>query len=249
VGGSVASRSEFPVMKNSASPKKISEKWVSYWPKSEQPRERLMAQGADALSDAELLAIFLRVGVEGMSVIDLSRMLLDRFEGLRGLFKANDQDLLRIKGLGTAKIATLRAIAALSKRLLEEEIDRKNFIECSDDVRKLLAHSLRDLDQEVFSVIFLDTKHRVLKVQEMFRGTINTASVFPREIVKRALELGAAAVIAVHNHPSGNPEPSSEDRRVTEDLKKACQLMDLSLLDHIVVGSNTHFSFADKRLI
>ena len=236
-------------MKNAASPKKISEKWVSYWPKSEQPRERLIAQGADALSEAELLAIFLRVGVKGMSVLDLSRLLLQRFEGLRGLFKASEQDLRKIKGMGTAKIATLKAIAALSKRLLEEEIQRKDFVECSDDVRKLLAHTLRDLDQEVFSVIFLDTKHRVLKMEEMFRGTINTASVFPREIVKRALDLGSAAVIAVHNHPSGNPEPSSEDRRVTEDLKKACQLMELSLLDHIVVGNNSYFSFADKRLI
>ena len=236
-------------MKNAASPKKISEKWVSYWPKSEQPRERLIAQGADALSEAELLAIFLRVGVKGMSVLDLSRLLLQRFEGLRGLFKASEQDLRKIKGMGTAKIATLKAIAALSKRLLEEEIQRKDFVECSDDVRKLLAHTFRDLDQEVFSVIFLDTKHRVLKMEEMFRGTINTASVFPREIVKRALDLGSAAVIAVHNHPSGNPEPSSEDRRVTEDLKKACQLMELSLLDHIVVGNNSYFSFADKRLI
>jgi DNA repair protein RadC len=236
-------------MKNAASPKKISEKWVSYWPKSEQPRERLMAQGADALSEAELLAIFLRVGVKGMSVLDLSRLLLQRFEGLRGLFKASEQDLRKIKGMGTAKIATLKAIAALSKRLLEKEIQRKDFVECSDDVRKLLAHTFRDLDQEVFSVIFLDTKHRVLKMEEMFRGTINTASVFPREIVKRALDLGSAAVIAVHNHPSGNPEPSSEDRRVTEDLKKACQLMELSLLDHIVVGNNSYFSFADKRLI
>jgi DNA repair protein RadC len=236
-------------MKNAASPKKISEKWVSYWPKSEQPRERLMAQGADALSEAELLAIFLRVGVKGMSVLDLSRLLLQRFEGLRGLFKASEQDLRKIKGMGTAKIATLKAIAALSRRLLEEEIQRKDFIECSDDVRKLLAHTFRDLDQEVFSVIFLDTKHRVLKMEEMFRGTINTASVFPREIVKRALHLEAAAVVAVHNHPSGNPEPSSEDRRVTEDLKKACQLMEISLLDHVIVGNNNHFSFADKRLL
>lgn len=236
-------------MKNAASPKKISEKWVSYWPKSEQPRERLMAQGADALSEAELLAIFLRVGVKGMSVLDLSRLLLQKFEGLRGLFKASEQDLRNIKGMGTAKIATLRAIAALNQRWLEETVKRASFVECSGDVHKLLAHKFRDLDQEIFSVIFLDTKHRVISVEEMFHGTINTASVFPREIVKRALHLRAAALIAVHNHPSGNPEPSSEDRRVTEDLEKACQLMELSLLDHIVVGSNSYFSFADKRLL
>ncbi len=235
-------------MKNAAT-KKVSEKWVSYWPKSEQPRERLMTQGADALSEAELLAIFLRVGVKGMSVLDLSRQLLQRFEGLRGLFKANEQELRSIKGMGTAKIATLRAIAALNQRWLEETVKRESFVECSGDVHKLLAHKFRDLDQEIFSVIFLDTKHRVIHIQEMFRGTINTASVFPREIVKRALDLGAAALIAVHNHPSGNPDPSNEDRRVTEDLKKACQLMELSLLDHIVIGSNGYFSFADKRLL
>jgi DNA repair protein RadC len=229
--------------------KKISEKWVSYWPKSEQPRERLMTRGPDALSDAELLAIFLRIGVKGMSVLDLSRKLLLEFGGLRGLFKAGDQDLRKIKGMGTAKIATLRAIAALSSRCLEERVQRETFIECSGDVHKILAHKFRDLDQEIFSVIFLDTKHRIISIEEMFQGTINSASVFPREIVKRALELGAAALLAVHNHPSGNPEPSGEDRRVTEDLKNACQLMELSLLDHIIVGGNGYFSFADKKIL
>src|SRR5262245_10463799 len=145
-------------MKNAASTKKISEKWVSYWPKSEQPRERLMTQGAEALSEAELLAIFLRVGVKGMSVLDLSRLLLQKFEGLRGLFKASDQDLRNIKGMGTAKIATLRAIAALNQRWLEETVKRESFVECSGDVHKLLANKFRDLDQEIFSVIFLDTQ-------------------------------------------------------------------------------------------
>ncbi len=232
-----------------AAPKKVSDKWVSYWPKSEQPRERLMTRGPQALSEAELLAIFLRVGVRGMSVLDLARKLLKDFGGLRGLFRASDQELRKIKGLGTAKIATLRAIAELNQRWLQESVQRETFIECSGDVHKLLVQKFRDLDQEIFSVIFLDTKHRVMAIEDMFRGTINTASVFPREVVKRALDVGAAALIAVHNHPSGNPDPSSEDRRVTEDLKKACQLMELSLLDHIVVGGNAYFSFADRRLL
>jgi DNA repair protein RadC len=237
-------------MNKSVSEKKISERWVSYWPKSEQPRERLISRGADALSDAELLAIFLRVGVRGMSVVDLSRKLLQQFGGLRGLFKATEQDLRKIKGMGTAKIATLQAIAALSKRCLEEKIHRETFIECSRDVHELLYHKFRDLDQEVFSVIFLDTKHRVLgKPETLFQGTINTASVFPREVVKRALDVGAAAIVAVHNHPSGNPEPSHEDRRVTEDLKNACQLMEISLLDHLIIGNDRYFSFADKRML
>jgi len=208
-----------------------------------------MSEGAAKLSEAELLAIFLRVGVQGMSVVDLSRKLLKDFNGLRGLFKASDEQLRTVKGMGTAKIATLRAIREISERWLQEKAQEGNFVECSKDVLELLAHKLRDLQQEIFSVVFLDTKHRVLAVEELFRGTINTASVFPREVVKRALALGAAAIIAVHNHPSGNPEPSAEDRRVTEDLKKACQLMEISLLDHIVVGGNGHFSFADKRML
>ena len=234
---------------SSAAPKKISEKWVSYWPSSEQPRERLMSEGAGNLSDAELLAIFLRVGVQGMSVVDLSRKLLKDFGGLRGLFKASDEQLRQIKGLGTAKIATLRSIREISERWLKERAQQGKFVECSKDVLEMLAHRFRDLQQEIFSVIFLDTKHSVVAIEDLFRGTINTASVFPREVVKRALALGAAAIVAVHNHPSGNPEPSAEDRRVTEDLKKACQLMDITLLDHIVVGNNGHFSFADKGMI
>ena len=114
---------------------------------------------------------------------------------------------------------------------------------------RILAQRYRDLDQEIFSVVFLDTKHRVISIEELFRGTINTASVFPREIVKRALNLGAAAIIAVHNHPSGNPEPSNEDKRVTTDLKSACALMEIALLDHVVVGSNNYFSFADRGIL
>src|SRR5262245_90032 len=236
-------------MTSSAAPKKISEKWVSYWPTSEQPRERLMSEGASKLSDAELLAIFLRVGVRGMSVVDLSRKLLKDFKGLRGVFKAGDKELRQVKGMGTAKIATLRAIREISERWYREQAEQRSFVECSKDVLDLLAHRFRDLQQEIFSVVFLDTKHRVIAVEDLFHGTINTASVFPREVVKRAINLGAAAIVAAHNHPSGNPEPSAEDRRVTEDLKKACQLMEINLLDHVVVGSNGHFSFADKRLM
>jgi len=208
-----------------------------------------MSEGARNLSDAELLAIFLRVGVQGMSVVDLSRKLLKDFHGLRGLFKASDEQLRSIRGMGTAKIAALRAIREIGERWLKEETQQGDFIECSQHVLDLLAHKFRDLQQEIFSIVFLDSKHRMLSVEELFHGTINTASVFPREVVKRALQLGAAAIVAVHNHPSGNPEPSAEDRRVTEDLKKACQLMEISLLDHIVVGSNGHFSFADKRMM
>lgn len=229
--------------------KKISENWVRYWPESEQPRERLLAQGAEALSDAELLAVFLRVGVRGMNVVDLSRKLLADFGGLRGLFKAGDEVLRKVKGLGPAKIATLRAIGELSRRQLREKIEHAAFIECSRDVVDMAAHQFRDLDQEVFSVVFLNTKHRVLKMEELFRGTIDSASVYPREIVKRALALSASAIVAVHNHPSGNPEPSREDQRLTHELRDACKLVDVVLLDHIILGGNDYFSFAEKGMM
>jgi DNA repair protein RadC len=228
--------------------KTVSEKWVRYWPEGEQPRERLLKHGAEALSDAELLAIFLRVGVRGTNVVDLARKLIHEFGGLRGLFKARDETLSAIRGLGTAKIATLRAISEVSQRVLRERIDQESFIECSRDVVDLLSRKYRDLDQEVFSVVFLNTKHRVLKIEELFRGTIDSASVYPREIVKRALALSASAVVAVHNHPSGNPEPSREDQRLTHELRDACKLVDVVLLDHIIIGSNGYFSFAEKGM-
>ncbi len=229
--------------------KTVSEKWVRYWPVSEQPRERLLRQGAGALSDAELLAIFLRVGVRGTNVVDLSRRLLAEFGGLRGLFKAGDDALRKVKGLGPAKIATLRAIGELSERQLREKVEYESFIECSRDVVDLLARKCRDFDQEVFSVVFLNTKHRVLKIEELFRGTIDAASVYPREVVKRALALSSSALVAVHNHPSGNPEPSREDQRLTHELREACKLIDIVLLDHIVIGGNDYFSFAEKGLL
>lgn len=229
--------------------KKVSEKWVRYWPESEQPRERLLHQGPEALSDAELVAIFLRVGVAGMNVVDLSRRLLAEFGGLRGMFRADDEALQRVKGLGPAKVATLRAIGELSQRLLREKVEHESFIECSHDVVDLLAHKFRDSDQEVFSIVFLNTKHRVLRIEELFRGTIDAASVYPREVVKRALALSASAIVAVHNHPSGNPEPSREDQRLTHELRDASKLVDVVLLDHIIIGGNDYFSFAEKGLM
>lgn len=232
-----------------ASKRRVSEKWVSGWPKSEQPRQRLLTRGADALSDAELLAIFLRVGIKGTSVLDLSRQLLQGFGGFRGLLKASQQELGGIKGLGEAKVATLKALADVTVRYMAEEMQRGPFIGHSRDVQQLLCGRFRDRDRETFAVVFLDTRHHVLAVEEMFQGTLNSATVFPREIVRRALQLNAAAMVAVHNHPSGNPSPSPDDRQVTRELQRACGLMDISLLDHIVIGGNDCFSFAEHRLL
>lgn len=222
---------------------------VRDWPEAEQPHKRLFTCGADSLSDAELLAIFLRVGVKGMTVMDLSRYLLKRFQGFRGLFKASVTDLQSVAGLGPAKAAALKALAALTVRYLAEEIHRGPFIGHSRDVQRLLCTRFRDRDREVFSVVFLDTRHHVIALEEIFEGTINSATVFPREIVRRALQLNAAAIVAVHNHPSGNPAPSPDDRQVTRELQRACGLLDISLLDHIVIGGNDAFSFAEHRLL
>lgn len=228
---------------------KLNERHILYWPESERPRERLLKYGPESLSEAALIAIFLRVGVRGMSAVDLARHLLAKFGGIRGLFRAGETELRKVKGLGTAKISTILAISELNRRYLEAKIEKGNFIECARDIYDLLAHKFRDLDQEVFSVVFLDTKHRVIKIEELFRGTIDSSAVYPREIVKRSLELGSSSIIAAHNHPSGNPEPSAEDRRLTRDLKEACRLMDITLLDHIVIGHERHFSFAEAKLI
>jgi len=223
----------------------LRENAIRYWPQHERPRERLLKQGPEALSDAELLAIFLRTGVSGRSAVDLARALLQRFQGLRGLFAADYRELRAIKGLGDAKIATLLATIELSKRYLREQLDERRAVRNPDDVYQLLAHSMRDRDHEVFTVLFLNSKNEILAVEELFRGTINASAVHPREVIKRALHHGAAAIICAHNHPSGNPEPSPQDRQITRELKEACRLMEISLLDHLVIGHNRYWSFAD----
>jgi DNA repair protein RadC len=223
----------------------LREEAIKYWPRHERPRERLLKHGPQSLSDAELLAIFLRTGVSGRSAVDLARALLQRFQGLRGLFAADYRELRAIKGLGDAKIATLLATIELSKRYLREQLEQRRAIRNPEDVYQLLAHSMRDLDHEVFTVFFLTSKNEILAIEELFRGTINTSAVHPREVVKRALQHGAAALICAHNHPSGNPEPSSQDRMLTRELKEACRLMEIALLDHLVIGHNRYWSFAE----
>mgnify|MGYP001041908780 FL=1 len=223
----------------------LREEAIKYWPRHERPRERLLKHGPQSLSDAELLAIFLRTGVSGRSAVDLARALLQRFQGLRGLFAADYRELRAIKGLGDAKIATLLATIELSKRYLREQLEQRRAIRNPEDVYQLLAHSMRDLDHEIFTVLFLNSKNEILAVEELFRGTINASAVHLREVVKRALQHGAAALICAHNHPSGNPEPSPQDRMLTRELKEACRLMEIALLDHLVIGHNRYWSFAE----
>ncbi len=222
---------------------------IKDWPASERPRERLLTSGAGDLSDAELLAIFLRTGTRGQSAVDLARDLLRRFGSLRRLLKASRSEFCSAPGLGDAKFAQLQAALEMGRRHLDEPLRRGNPISNPADTERFLRSRLRDHPYEVFAVVFLDTRHRVLAFEELFRGTIDSASVHPREIVRRALHHNAAAVILSHNHPSGIAEPSDADRRVTERLRDALALVDVRVLDHLVVGDGSCCSLAERGLI
>ena len=222
---------------------------INHWPEGERPREKLLHLGAQALSDAELLAIFLRVGVRGRSAVDLARDLLTRFGGLRPLLEADQQSFCAAKGLGSAKYAQLKATLELSRRHLASQLARGNALTSPALVRHYLTSQLRHLGHEEFAALFLDTQHRIIRYESMFRGTLDSASVYPREVAKRALGLGAGAVILAHNHPSGVAEPSDADRRITQRLKDALGLFDIRVLDHVVVGDGEVVSFAERGWI
>ena len=211
---------------------------ISHWPTAEQPREKLLHQGPGALSDAELLAIFLRTGYSGASAIDLARDLLRDFGSLRGLFSAGAHDLCNCKGIGVAKYAQLQAALEIARRHLGENLAHGDCLTRPAQTMNYLRARLRDYDYEVFGCLMLDNRNRVIAFREMFRGTIDSASVYPREVVKQALADKAAAVILAHNHPSGVCEPSQADLRITECLKQALQTVDIRLLDHVIVGDD-----------
>ena len=219
------------------------------WPAAERPREKLLNRGADALSDAELLAIFLRTGYAGRSAVDLARELLDEFGGLRGLMETGQQRLCRAHGLGKAKSAQLQAVLEMAKRHLGETISREGALTSPLAVRQYLMAHLRHRQQEIFAVLFLDSQHRPLAYEELFAGTIDGATVYPREVVKRALSKPAAALILAHNHPSGVAEPSQADIRITERLQRALALVDVRVLDHMVIGDSAVVSFAEHGLL
>ncbi|OZB36078.1 MAG: hypothetical protein B7X35_04090 [Halothiobacillus sp. 14-56-357] len=209
---------------------------ITDWPEDERPRERLLKQGAGALSDAELFAIFLRTGVAGRSAVDLARDLLAHFGGVRGLLNASRRDFTEAKGLGDAKFAQLQAVLELARRHFAEELAEGAVIDNPEATRRFLQAQLRDAAQEVFAVLFLDQRHRVLAFERLFFGTINQSAVHPREVVKAVLRHNAAAVILAHNHPSGVAEPSSADREITLRLRDALNLIDVRVLDHMIVG-------------
>jgi DNA repair protein RadC len=208
-----------------------------------------MAKGAEALSDAELVAIFFRTGVKGRSAVDLAREALVRCGSLSGLFAADAGTLTAVSGLGTAKYAQLQAVLEMARRALREKLEVSSVLGSPQAVRDFLRLKLQDRPHEVFVAVFLNAQNRVLAVEELFRGTLTQTSVYPREVVKRALAHNAAALIFAHNHPSGIAEPSRSDESLTQALKQALALVDVKVLDHFVIGAGAAMSFAERGLL
>lgn len=219
------------------------------WPASERPREKLLQAGAQNLSDAELLAIFLRTGIPGRSAVDLARDLLNQFGSLRALLKASQKEFSTGKGLGVAKYVQLQAVLEMARRHLDENLRERDKLNDPAATRRYLQAKLRDRDREVFAALFLDNQHRLLAYEELALGTIDAAAVYPREVVKAALKYGAAALILAHNHPSGVAEPSNADQLLTARLKQALALVDVRVLDHFIVGEGPPLSFAERGLL
>lgn len=222
---------------------------INHWPKQERPREKLFARGPDTLSDAELLAILLRTGTRGRTAVDLARDLLNEFSGLRALIEADASTVCRFKGLGRTKYVAIRAAIELARRYLEAGLQKQDVLTNPQSTRDYLTSQLRAYPHEVFACLFLDNRHHILSFDKMFNGTIDGASVYPREVVKRALSHNAAAVIFAHNHPSGIAEPSNADIGLTRRLKTALELVDIRVLDHFIIGNQQAVSFAERGLI
>ena len=222
---------------------------ITDWPASERPREKLLELGVEALSDAELLAIFLRVGVTGKSAVDLARDLLTQFGSLNGIFAAQLSELTQVHGIGSSKYVQLQAIFEMSRRALSEQMQVKDVLNSPKQVRDYLCLKLGQLTREVFMVLFLDSQNRIVTTEEMFSGTLMQTSIYPREVVKRALHHNAASVIFAHNHPSGIAQQSQADEMITKQLKEALALVDVRVLDHFIVAGNVTLSFAERGLL
>ena len=219
------------------------------WPEHERPRERLVNQGAAVLSEAELLAILLRTGNGKQSAIELARCLLNKFAGLRGLDAISIEELKEINGIGLAKAAQIKAAMELAKRLARQKWRAQDKISCSGDVYDLVHLRMRDLKREEFWALYLTSKNEIITERKLFEGTLTESIVSPREVIVTAVQQAAAFVILLHNHPSGHPFPSREDKLLTEKLVKACAYAEIKVLDHVIIGKDSYFSFADQGLI
>lgn len=222
---------------------------ISTWPTAERPREKLLASGANSLSDAELVAVFLQTGIRGKSNLELARDLITEFDGLNGLVSASLKELCAQPGVGKAKAASLSALKELTLRQLLEGLKRRDILTSSAATRDYLRTRFRSCQSEIFSCLFLSNQHHVIELEELFRGTIDGAAVYPREVVKRCLYHNAAAVIFAHNHPSGVAEPSQADIAITRKLILAMRTIEVRVLDHLVIGAKEVISFAERGLL
>lgn len=219
---------------------------ISQWPLHERPREKLLTQGAETLTDAELLAIFFRTGIKGKTAIDLARDVLHNNGGLRKLLAASPAHFCKTRGLGMAKYIQLQACVELGKRYIKAKIDKQSVLTCSNDTREFLMTKLRDKRYEVFACLFLDTRHRILAYEELFQGTLDSTEVHPRIIIEKTLHYNAAALILCHNHPSGNAHPSQADILITRKIMTALSFLDVRVLDHLIIGDGEIASLAER---
>jgi DNA repair protein RadC len=222
---------------------------IKDWPEAMRPREKLLSQGAHALSDSELLAIFLRTGIPGLDAVGLSQSILAKFGSLSALFSADLECFCDGPGLGPAKFVQLQAVLEMSRRFLKEELQTRKSLTSPADTRNFLLAHMSQLQNEQFACIWLDSQHQVIRFDTLFQGTVDSAAVYPREVVKAALGCNAAAVILAHNHPSGVAEPSQADQMITKRLETALTTIDVKLLDHMVVGKGIVVSFAERGLM
>lgn len=219
---------------------------ITDWPATERPREKLIERGAAALSDAEVLALFIRTGIPGHTAVDLARELLSHYGSLRQLLEASPEAFCERPGMGPAKYVQLQAALELGRRYLDERMRSGDALGNPDDTRRYLSARLKGYRHEVFAVLFLDNQHRVLAYEELFQGTLDGCAVHPREVIKKALAHHAAAVILAHNHPSGAPEPSAADRSLTDRLQQALALVEVRTLDHLIIADGSTVSFAER---
>jgi len=219
------------------------------WPEDERPRERMLNHGPEALSEAELLGILLRTGNGKNTSVDLARMLLKNFDGLRGLDQKPVSALCKEKGIGLAKACQIKAALEIAKRLVQQQSRVRDRISSSEDIYKLVHLRMRDLGREEFRVVFLSRRNEIIADKVLFEGSLTESVASPREIILNAVQMAAANVILLHNHPSGNPYPSNEDKNVTQKIVRACQYVEISVLDHLIIGKDSYYSFADHGLI
>lgn len=217
--------------------------------KEDRPREKLLIFGHSRLTVSELLAIFLRTGTKGKSAIQLANELLKRFNGVRGIFEASNEELLNIKGLGKAKVAQIKAVRGLAEHFLKEKVKARKIVRNSREIYDYLYHTMRDKKDEVFKIIFLNGQNEVLNITDAFFGTVTSGNIYPRKVIELAIKNNATALIFVHNHPSGNPNPSKHDKKITKELLIACRYAGIRVWEHIIIGDNRYYSFADESLI